>query len=65
MSPGGVLFWTNSIEVLDEFVVDKEESSPELAMPIPIKARDPDLMIRKNIGTLNLEAERYCLAIFE
>lgn len=41
---------------LDGFMGDKEESSLEIAEPIPIKARDPILRTRKKIGpTVSLE----------
>lgn len=59
MSQWGVLFWVKCIWVLEGFALDKETSSLEPAMPIPIKARDPFLRIRKKIGPmLNLEVRR-------
>lgn len=55
----GMLFWPKCIMVLDGIVAEKEESLLELVMPIPIKANDPFLRIRKKIGlTLSLKVRR-------
>lgn len=48
MSPGGILFWAKCRRV-GGFVGDKEQSSLNLVMPTPIKAKDPFLRIRKKI----------------
>lgn len=59
MSPGGVLLWTKCIAILEEFIFYKEKSSQELAILIPVKARDPFPRIKKMISlTMNLEAGR-------
>lgn len=39
------------VEVLNSFVLGKEDSSLELALIIVIKVREPFLRIRKKIGT--------------
>lgn len=59
MSLGVVLFYMKCVRVLDRFVLNKEESSLELPMPILIKGRDPFLRISKKIGpTVSLETGR-------
>lgn len=39
-SPGGVLFWAKLIEKLDWFVLEKDESSLELVIPVPVMAME-------------------------
>lgn len=41
MLPKGILFLARVHGVLDEFMVEKEESSSEIVEPVSIKAIDP------------------------
>lgn len=48
-----------SIGVLDELLLEKDASALELAMPIPMKARDPLMRIHKKTDqTFSLEVGR-------
>lgn len=48
MPLGWVLLQANYIQILDRFVLDKDDSTLELPMPIPVMVRNPLLIIRKN-----------------
>lgn len=47
MPLGWVILWAKCIQILDGFVLDKDNSTSELPMPVPLMVRDPFLIIRK------------------
>lgn len=61
------MFWAKCSRILGSFVLKKDESKLELAMPILVKARDPFLRIRKKMSpALSLDVgKQSALAITE